>query len=270
MNYQLLDYYNLGERKLTYVLPEVVIERTPYAINHKHYLIKTVETEEERAQAHALRTLVFKEEVCGVDEVAVDYDRFDKFAETLIIKDTNLDKVIGTYRLISSLNSSEFYSQTEFNMTDFISRRGIKLELSRACIHPKHRNGIVISLLWKGLTGYARTIGAKYLFGCSSVWNKCPNLAKGIHNYLHAKGHLGEKFLVSPILSHRSVKFESSRGLSEEQAKAALPPLMRSYLKAGAKIYGKPAYDSYFECFDFFTIIDLEDLSEGFKKRYNQ
>ena len=48
-----------------------------------------------------------------------------------------------------------------------------------------------------------------------------------------------------------------------------LPPLLRSYLQAGSKVYGYPAFDGDFKCFDLFTILDLTQLNKKFQERYN-
>jgi putative hemolysin len=47
-----------------------------------------------------------------------------------------------------------------------------------------------------------------------------------------------------------------------------LPPLLLSYINAGAKVIGKPAFDQDFNCLDFLTILKLQDLRSSFKKRY--
>ncbi len=47
-----------------------------------------------------------------------------------------------------------------------------------------------------------------------------------------------------------------------------LPPLLRSYLHAGSFVYGMPAYDEPFQCFDLLTVLDLQALTKKFKERY--
>ena len=47
-----------------------------------------------------------------------------------------------------------------------------------------------------------------------------------------------------------------------------IPSLLRSYISAGAKVYGAPARDLEFQCIDFFTILNLEELNSSYEKRY--
>ncbi len=47
-----------------------------------------------------------------------------------------------------------------------------------------------------------------------------------------------------------------------------LPPLLRSYLQAGATIASEPALDSFFGCVDFLTILDLSAVNPKYQRRY--
>jgi putative hemolysin len=51
-------------------------------------------------------------------------------------------------------------------------------------------------------------------------------------------------------------------------AKEFTPPLLRSYLNAGAKVYGWPALDREFACADLLTILDISRLNKKFQVRY--
>ena len=45
-----------------------------------------------------------------------------------------------------------------------------------------------------------------------------------------------------------------------------MPPLMKMYLRYGAKIIGKPAIDREFKTIDYFVLLDLDKLTpESFK-----
>ena len=53
-----------------------------------------------------------------------------------------------------------------------------------------------------------------------------------------------------------------------EDVAELVPPLLRSYLRAGAKISKVPALDEDFHCADFFTVLDLVDCNPVFMGRY--
>ncbi|HEX3035652.1 MAG TPA: hypothetical protein VHT73_11080 [Thermodesulfobacteriota bacterium] len=51
-----------------------------------------------------------------------------------------------------------------------------------------------------------------------------------------------------------------------EKSEELVPPLLKSYLKAGAKVCGAPALDRKFRCVDFLPILDVELLSTSFER----
>lgn len=60
-------------------------------------------------------------------------------------------------------------------------------------------------------------------------------------------------------------------GLTDEQkmeAEALIPPLLKSYLKHGAKIVGVPALDSDFGCIDFLTVLKKAEMTNSLARRF--
>ena len=57
-------------------------------------------------------------------------------------------------------------------------------------------------------------------------------------------------------------------GIKSESIREFIPPLLKSYLKAGSVICGEPALDKKFKCADFFTVLDLGILADTYEKRY--
>ena len=135
------------------------------------------------------------------------------------------------------------------------------IELGRACVHPQHRNLIVLGLLWKGIAGYARERGARYLCGCSSLTSQDP--AAGASAY----SELCRKYLAPvPWRTRPLPAFECP--LAELAAEAPkIPKLLRAYLALGARICGPPALDRQFKTIDFLTLLDLEALPALVKER---
>ena len=48
----------------------------------------------------------------------------------------------------------------------------------------------------------------------------------------------------------------------------ALPPLIKGYLRAGAKIVPEPAWDSDFHCADFFVIWSRQQISQRYGRHF--
>jgi putative hemolysin len=234
------------------------------------YTLKTARTMSDLLEVFSLRHRIFLEHTKGgAKSDGYDLDFFDDLCDHIIIIDKQSDSVVGTYRLLSSRETDSFYSATEFQMDEFLAMPGVKMELGRACIDFSHRNGAVIDLLWKGIAQYANWMGARYLFGCSSVKSMDCREMRTLRDYLAGESLHRNEFAIRSIDSF-AVDLEEFEPYELDQidGKRLLPPLLRSYFSAGARIYGQPAFDRDFECFDFLTILDLHDLTPSFQRRY--
>lgn len=236
------------------------------------YTVKTIETGAELNEVMKLRFQVFHKEYRKTQiPFGIDAEVFDLSADHLVIKDMKTNRIVGTYRLISSLWSSHFYSQSEFNISELLELPGEKLELSRACVHPDHRKGFVMHLLWRGLVQYIQKTDAKYLFGCSSIKTLNPDNVEALSSLFAEKNHVFKDIRVTPKenLSQQGSLFLIPETKVEE-VEELVPPLLQSYLKAGAKVSRLPAYDFDFQCVDFFTVLELSSLTEMYEKRYRK
>ncbi|WII72190.1 GNAT family N-acyltransferase [Bdellovibrio sp. 22V] len=241
------------------------------------FIMKTVTDAEELKEALALRYEVFHKEMLGKKASrGVDVDQFDFDCDHLIIKDKRSDRIVGTYRLNCSLFTDNFYSSQEFMMSSLLNQPGVKLELGRACIHKDFRRGVLISLLWRGIAEYMAASEAKLLFGCATVKTDDPRDAALLTRYFEEQGRILSGYRTRPTLSYTmpmlSYFMDEVRGpLTETQraeAEELLPPLVRSYLKIGASIGGEPAWDKEFQCIDFLTILQREDLNRTLWKKF--
>ncbi len=253
--------------------PRFIAYVPTYEINieTKSYRLETASTVKDLLEVFELRHQIFLEDVGAAKEEddGFDVDEFDSVCDHIIIRSKEDDRIVGTYRVISSLYSDSFYSQTEFNLDEFLNTPGHKLELGRACIHHGHRNGAVIDLLWRGIAEYIKLTGSKYLFGCSSIKIQDPSESKSILKYFHDQGHGSDDFQIRPIgkFNMDMDNIEES-ALEESEVKGLIPPLLRSYFSAGSKVYGQPALDREFKCVDFLTILNCDELTSGYKRRY--
>lgn len=202
-----------------------------------------------------------------------DSDSFDLAADHLVIKDKAAGRIVGTYRLISSLYARSFYSETEFNLEKFLALPGNKLEMSRACIHRDYRKGVVMTLLWRGLVEYIQKVEAKYLFGCGSVKTMDPMQIRTVSEYLKREGHTSELLGATPLPNFQLDKLHDGTEIvgyeyEATAAKKLVPALLNSYLRAGAKVAPSPALDRDFRCIDFLTVLNMDELTRSYERKY--
>lgn len=230
------------------------------------FALKTASSMDELLAVFKLRYQNFLEHVTG-DEHSYDWDEFDHICDHLIIEEISTKRIVGTYRILSSLYVDKFYSSSEFNLSEFLKVDGVKNELGRACIDQAFRNGHVIDLLWRGIAEYGNLTNGQYLFGCSSVDTTNINIAFNLYEFMKEKGYCEDKFDVTPVAKYQ-MDFSTCQRDESIDLKKLIPPLLRSYITAGSRVIGQPALDKDFECIDFLTIMNLDDLTSMYKKRY--
>lgn len=243
----------------------------PICIEKKNFIVKTADSREELYSALKLRHDVFLSELLKKHKRSgVDKDRFDKLCDHLVIIDKRTNSLIGTYRLQSSLHTKKWYTATEFHMKQIKRLPGTKLELGRACVHPDHRNGVTIALLWEGIRAYVEASGTNYLFGCSSIKTTDREEVSLIYNYLLKNGFLSHEHRVRPKGKFRMPGMKKQMRAYPSDAvttldagmKGKIPSLLNSYLKVGAKVCGTPALDKSFKCIDFLTLLDVSEMQK--------
>lgn len=239
-----------------------------FDIEMEKYRIKTAENISELYSVFVLRYQNFIDSKKGIIKYFhLDVDEYDFGSDHIIIMDkTKKNKIVGTYRVRTSVFNDSLYSESEFNLDEFKKLPGIKMELGRACIDPLYRNGTTIDLLWKGIAKYSMAVNARYLCGCSSIKTQCPQESLEFLQYFR---QIGVYSADHSIIPHSQFNMNlDDQAKCELELDKKLPPLLKTYIKAGAKVYGHPALDRDFECIDFFTILDFNQLTPVYHKRY--
>lgn len=233
------------------------------------YATRQARNADEVRAAQALRFEVFNLELQeGLDQsyaTGRDEDPFDAVCDHLIVEHLPSANIVGTYRLQTGRNAAAnlgYYCAQEFEFQVFEPWRAELVELGRACVHPQHRNLVVLGLLWKGIADYARGQGARYLFGCSSITSQDPAVGASAYADLCRKHLAPPHWRTSPLPACDC----SLSQLAAEPVK--IPKLLRAYLTLGAKICGPPALDRQFKTIDFLTLLDLNSMHPLAQQRF--
>jgi putative hemolysin len=232
------------------------------------YAARLVAHESDLRAAQSLRFQVFNLELHeGLAEsyaTGLDEDAFDARCDHLIVEHLPSATVVGTYRLQTGRQAAAlgYYSAQEFAFDGFEPLRGELIELGRACVHPQHRNVMVLGMLWKGIADYARRNAARYLIGCSSLPSQDPKVGAAAYAALSAE------YLAAP--AWRTAPLPAFRCPLDEVAlePVTIPKLLRAYLSLGAKICGPPALDRQFKTIDFLTLLDLAAMPLAARLRF--
>ncbi len=132
------------------------------------------ETPEDIQEVQSLRYEIFSKErgACLPDpKEAPNADPFDRICSHLAVKDTRVNKIVGTYRLARRQEErllGAFLTENEFNLSCLLSEPDEILELSGACVALPYWTLPTLTLLWRGLAEYALHYHIAYFFGCVS------------------------------------------------------------------------------------------------------
>ena len=234
--------------------------------------------------AQAIRYRVFVEEMhAQVPPESArkrrDIDAWDAICDHLLVLDTAIegdaeDQIVGTYRLLRqdvAMANGGFYSSSEFEVADLVARHPDKrfMELGRSCVLPQYRTKRTVELLWQGNWAYALKHRIDVMFGCASFAGAVPEEHALALSYLHhnalAKGRWRVEAL--PELEH-SMDLMPAEAINMRKALAALPPLIKGYLRLGAMIGEGAVVDRAFRTTDVLIVLPIHTISERYRNYY--
>lgn len=238
--------------------PALLPPVTGYTVHRAANPLEVLEAQRLRYQIFAL------EKGAAIDGGGedLDIDFFDDYCDHLLVRD-RWGRPIGTTRALrqeNALRAGGFYSETEFEMMPSLRWSGKLLEIGRTCIHPDHRNGAAIGVLWSGVADLIFEGGYDRLIGCASIEIE--------------EGFGPVRALVDQILS-RHLAHEDRRARPKIPLPAAAaapacaaPPLLKAYLRLGATISGDAFYDADFGCADLLVQVDRERLNLRYARHF--
>jgi len=231
--------------------------------------------EDEVRQAQRLRHLVFAEEMGALLTVPEgspaghDIDLLDPFCEHLLVRAKAVEDepgpVIGTYRVLTPANAERaggLYTDNEFDLSRLHSLRGRMVELGRSCVHPAWRSGGAILALWAALAEFMQRNDLDTMVGCASV-----SMRDGGHFAASLWAQLRQTHLASEewrVMPRLALPVEELR----QDLQVEPPPLIKGYLRCGAKILGAPAWDPDFNTADLPMLLRIEDLPSRYRRHF--
>ncbi len=236
---------------------------TPEQAATRYSLLLTTDSADVEA-AQRLRHRVFADELgARLDTLrpGLDADRFDEFCDHLVVREDATGEVVGTYRMLPPQRAraaGALYSDGEFALDALDPIRPSLVETGRSCVHPDHRAGAVVGLVWAGIARYMLLTGNQWLAGCASVPLADGGAqAAGVRETVFARHLAPAAYRVAP---HRPWVPDTPH------RRTVLPPLLRGYVRLGAWVCGEPAHDPDFDCADFFVLLGLDHIDQRYLK----
>ena len=239
--------------------------------------------EEDVRQAQRLRYSVFAMEM-GAKLTSptgmmpgLDVDAFDPFCDHLLVRavsrsDDDDGLLVGTYRVLApdaARRAGGLYIDTEFDLTPLSSLRSRAVELGRSCVHPAWRSGGVILALWSALCRYMYLHRLETMIGCASVGLKDGGQSAGALWRSLRTTHLVEpRWQVQPHIALPWMDHDVPAASGGVYRMASTPPLIKGYLRCGARLLGPPAMDTAFNTADLPMMLHLSDLAPRYRKHF--
>ncbi|GAB2968085.1 GNAT family N-acetyltransferase [Saccharothrix stipae] len=226
----------------------LVVANTPADVDDVQRLRYRVFAEELGARLHGSRP-------------GRDVDEFDEFCDHLLIRECATGEAVSTYRMLPpdrATRAGRLYSETNFDLTALDPLRPALVEAGRACVHPEHRTGTVVGLMWAGIARYMFHSGHRYLAGCATVpLGDGGGQAAGVWDLVRAKHYAPDEHRVHP---RREWQVEDIT----RHTRIAVPPLLKGYLRLGARVCGRPAHDPDFDGADLFVLLSLAHVDQRY------
>jgi putative hemolysin len=244
------------------------------------YALRLARDEADLLASQRLRYQVFVEELGGdgplVDHAArLERDEFDAAYDHLILVDRTRPEgahVVGAYRLLPPERAAAFgryYCDAEYDLAPLRASGRRLLELGRSCVHPDHRGGAAMLMLWNGLADYVLAHDIEILFGVASFHGIDPAPLRQPLAWLH------HHHLAPPALRARArpahfqpMDLVPEADLDRRAAMAALPNLIKAYLRLGGFVGEGAFIDRPFNTTDVLLLMDTGAMSEKHRSFY--
>lgn len=233
--------------------------------------VRLARTADEVRAARELRRRVFFADAPDM-LMPLDEERYDLYCDHLLVFDetdgpAGRSSVVGTYRLLRQDRARQaggFCTQGEFDAEGLVLRWPERsfLELGRSCVLPQHRSKRTAELLWQGIWAYCRRHAIDVLFGCASF----PGTAMARHalplSFLFHHVRADAEWQAEPTSKLAApMDLVPAEAVNPKSALAAMPPLIKAYLRLGAKFGDSAVIDPVFGTTDVLVILRTEDIS---------
>ncbi len=250
--------------------------------------VRLATTRKDIRKAQRLRYKVFYEEMSAVAPahlalVRRDKDAFDRVCDHLLVIDHDhrsgpmklkRPKVVGTYRLlrqdVAEANFG-FYTAKEFDIDPLIRRHPGQrfLELGRSCVLAPYRTKKTVELLWQGIWAYVQHHRMDVMIGCASLEGIRPEQMQEELAFLHHFAQPADGWNASAVHTLRQpMNLLSKEAINPKRALTNLPPLVKGYLRLGARIGEGAVIDRQFGTTDILIILRVCDIDPRYIDYY--
>ena len=231
--------------------------------------------------AQRLRYQVFMEEWgasadADARRLRRDADAFDNAMQHLVVLDRRLPvgaQLVGNYRLLSQEpdEGAAYDSSREFDLSPLLQSGRRLLELGRSCVMADYRGGAVLQLLWRAIAAYVAQCDIGLLFGCASLRGTDPAAVAEQLAFLHRQ-HLARPALQPRATGPTRIDADPDPAMPVDGPRAfrQLEPILRGYLRAGARVGEGACVDHEFQSIDVCIVPPTERMASRHRQNFKR
>lgn len=240
------------------------------ALKRQYALATTVAANAEAIEAaQKLRYEIFSREY-GADLGAsggIDRDRFDPYCHHILVTDQETGEVIATTRILLGKDAAVtggFYSEDEFDLQRLKANPGVFAEMGRTCVHEDYRASAALGMLWGGIARLLQQHDVDYIIGCASI-----SMLDGGRKAWQVAQRLQGEYMADVCFRTQPRRTLPHLASHERLAPdVEIPPLIRAYMRLGARVCGPPCWDPSFRCADLLVLLEVERLAASYVRRF--
>ncbi len=198
-------------------------------------------------------------------ESGLDVDTFDAHCMHIGVRDRASGQLVATTRLLDQQAARRlggFYSEQEFCLQGLTSLDAAVLEVGRTCVDADYRNGATIAVLWGALADILNKGNYQYLMGCVSIPMRDGGIqAQAITQRLLERHPASDRLQAEP---RNPLPFQPLPG----NVIAEMPPLLKAYLRLGARVCGAPCWDQEFQSADIMILLRRDELCPRYARHF--
>jgi putative hemolysin len=214
------------------------------------------------------RAALVRRDLCPFDRVCdhllvIDHSKLNRFGRII-------PRVVGTYRLLRqdvAERNFGFYSEREFDIAPLLARHRGKqfLELGRSCVLPEFRSKRTLELLWRGIWTYVRHHRIDVMIGCASLEGTNPLALALPLSFLHHHAAADATWTARALTKqYVRMNFLDKPAIDPRKALAALPPLVKGYLRLGAGFGDGAVVDHQFGTTDILVVMPVAAIQDRY------
>ena len=245
--------------------------------------VRLASRKKEIKHAQRLRYQVFYEEMNAHPDLISrlkrrDIDLFDTQCDHLLVvdHDRKKPKVVGTYRLLRqdvAAAHDGFYTAREFDIGPMLAAHPTSrfLELGRSCVLKPYRDKRTVELLWHGIWTYVRQHRIDVMFGCASLTGTNPKDLMLPLSFLYHTARSDGALSALPVMGRGcSMDLIPQHNIDHRRALHSLPPLIKGYLRLGAKFGPSAVIDHQFGTTDVLVILPVSAINPRYIGHYGE